>query len=133
MRCSRENLLKSQPELSLQQASTLRCLEWGMRQLYCQAVKELVVVAEGKDVGQIVARCAATRKFQHRNSSYRCTWQDLTCEDLNPISQKTGLVNEIEDKLQDQFCLDCQKISSSKNCLSKFLKHSKSCKISLNL
>ena len=98
MRCSRENLLNSQLELSLQQASTPRCLEWEMRQLYCQAVKGLVVAVEGKDVGQTVARCAATRKFKRRNSSYKYIWQDLACEDSNPISQRAGLVVEIKNK-----------------------------------
>ena len=67
-----------------------------MRQLYCQAVKELVVAEEEKDVGQTVARCAVTRKFKHRNSSYRFIWQDLTCEDSNPISHEVGLVVEIK-------------------------------------
>ena len=81
MKCSHENLSKIQLDLSLVQASTPECLELGMKQLFCQVVRVLAVVEEGKDVGLTVDKCAVTRKFQPKNSSYQFIKQELIWND----------------------------------------------------
>jgi hypothetical protein len=52
-----------------------------MKQLFCQVVRVLAVVGEGKDVGLTVDKCAVTRKFQLKNSSYQFIKQELIWND----------------------------------------------------
>ena len=81
MKCSHENLSKIQLDLSLVQACTPECLELGMKQLFCQEVRVLAVVEEGKGVGLTVDKCAVIRKFQPKNSSYQFIKQELIWND----------------------------------------------------